>query len=122
MDWETSSTRTSIVAASRHVDSFGLTPEKHIMRNTNSKNVTTERKSESKTNARVEVTHDDIRCRAHEIFCDRNGSGGDHVADWLRAEQELTGASQRAPIADRSSALDEASDRPKNKLQLAASR
>jgi hypothetical protein len=36
-----------------------------------------------------EVTEQDIRARAYEIYLSRNGSEGDAYNDWLQAEQEL---------------------------------
>jgi hypothetical protein len=61
---------------------------------TNRKNGPTARRSDSQETAPLEITHDSIRCRAHEIFCNRNGGGGDHVTDWLQAERELNGESR----------------------------
>ncbi len=34
-------------------------------------------------------TEDEIRTRAYEIYCDRNGGPGSEVNDWLQAEIEL---------------------------------
>ena len=34
-------------------------------------------------------TEDEIRRRAYEIYCARNGDPGDDLGDWLRAECEL---------------------------------
>lgn len=34
-------------------------------------------------------TLEDIRRRAYEIYCDRNGRPGDALGDWLAAEAEL---------------------------------
>jgi hypothetical protein len=70
--------------------------------NTNRKSATTARQPAPEAAAPVEVTPEDIRCRAHEIFCSRNGVNGDQMSDWLQAEQELTGALGRqcATIAD----------------------
>jgi len=36
-----------------------------------------------------QITPDQIRVRAHEIFEARNGAPGNPVMDWLEAEQEL---------------------------------
>jgi len=33
--------------------------------------------------------HEEIRRRAYEIYLERNGSPGDELDDWLRAEREL---------------------------------
>jgi hypothetical protein len=38
---------------------------------------------------RKNLTIDDIRVRAYEIFVARAGAPGDEVADWLQAEREL---------------------------------
>lgn len=40
-----------------------------------------------KTN--VEISDEDIRKRAHEIFMERGGLPGSPEADWLKAEEEL---------------------------------
>ena len=58
------------------------------------KNGTTGRQSDPRETTPPEITHDAIRCRAYEIFCNRNGGGGDHVTDWLQAERELNGDSR----------------------------
>ena len=34
-------------------------------------------------------SREEIRCRAYEIYLERNGLGGDELDDWLRAEREL---------------------------------
>jgi hypothetical protein len=34
-------------------------------------------------------SHEEIRCRAYEIYLERNGLPGDALDDWLRAEREL---------------------------------
>ena len=34
-------------------------------------------------------TEDEIRNRAYEIYCARNGGPGDELSDWLKAEAEL---------------------------------
>jgi hypothetical protein len=34
-------------------------------------------------------SHEEIRCRAYEIYLERNGLPGDELDDWLRAEREL---------------------------------
>lgn len=40
---------------------------------------------------RVEPNHDQVRCRAYEIYTERCQSGGDGnaLADWCAAEREL---------------------------------
>ena len=40
-----------------------------------------------------EISEDDIRNRAHELYLRRGGSDGDPVADWLEAERDLRGRS-----------------------------
>ena len=37
-----------------------------------------------------ELTEDDVRVHAYFLSLQRNGHQGDPVADWLRAERELT--------------------------------
>jgi hypothetical protein len=37
----------------------------------------------------VELTVEEIRHRAHEIYVSRNGQTGDAIQDWLQAEHEL---------------------------------
>jgi hypothetical protein len=32
---------------------------------------------------------EEIRCRAYELYLERNGGFGDELDDWLRAEREL---------------------------------
>jgi hypothetical protein len=74
---------------------------------------------------RSEITPDRIRCRAYEIYCDRNegrGRGGDNVSDWLQAERELTGASPGAPIAHGSGKRHETYDRSEIKPQARGGR
>ena len=44
--------------------------------------------------AEREISHDDIRNRAHEIYLGRGGSEGDEVADWLEAEREVRNRSR----------------------------
>jgi len=41
------------------------------------------------TTPQNELTIDDIRVRAYEIFVARAGAPGDDVQDWLQAEREL---------------------------------
>ena len=54
---------------------------------------TRKRKSAAKTKATTppEVTHDDIRQRAEEIYHERlqNGREGNAESDWLEAERQL---------------------------------
>ena len=38
---------------------------------------------------RRQPTEDEIRPRAYELYCARNGGAGDEVDDWLKAEAEL---------------------------------
>jgi len=37
-------------------------------------------------------TEDEIRTRAYEIYCARNGGLGTEVDDWLKGEIEIKGA------------------------------
>ncbi len=39
-----------------------------------------------------EQEQEQIRTRAYEIYCERNGQPGNAVEDWVRAEQEIAGA------------------------------
>jgi hypothetical protein len=41
------------------------------------------------TSANHAPSHEEIRCRAYEIYLERNGLPGDELDDWLRAEREL---------------------------------
>ena len=77
------------------------------------KNGTTARQSALKATARIEATHDEICGRAYEIYCERcdRDEGGDHVSDWLQAEQELNGHAPSESIAERSSDRSEPHDR-----------
>jgi hypothetical protein len=43
--------------------------------------------------ARRQASHDDIARRAYALFQERGGQHGDDLADWLRAEAELTARS-----------------------------
>jgi hypothetical protein len=50
----------------------------------------------SATRSQLEATsenrtpsHEEIRCRAYEIYLERNDGFGDELDDWLRAEREL---------------------------------
>ena len=50
------------------------------------------------------ATHEEIRCRAHEIYrarCD-SGAAGDEVSDWIAAERELrAGGGETQPSTSR---------------------
>jgi hypothetical protein len=108
MGWSQSRTFSNDWPAARH-SNFSPNQKEHTMstiKPPHRKNGATSQQSVRKSTARADVTPNDIRCRAYEIYCDRcdkQGKGGDHVSDWLRAEQELTGASQGVPTANRSS-------------------
>ena len=41
---------------------------------------------------------DEIRVRAYEKYCARNGAPGDAVADWLEAEREMVDRSSPRPV------------------------
>ncbi len=56
--------------------------------------------------ARSTVTFEEIAARAYEIHL--SGSGGDELENWLRAEDELTAASEGKSSLDH---LDEAKER-----------
>jgi hypothetical protein len=67
------------------------------------RNGTSARQVAPKANAIVEAKPNLIRRRAYEIFLARNGGPGDHVSDWIQAEQELSGASHDTRVVVRSS-------------------
>jgi len=48
-------------------------------------------KQESVNPGKRQLTEEEIRSRAYEIYCARNGAFGDEVSDWLKAEAELKG-------------------------------
>ncbi|MBX3379079.1 MAG: DUF2934 domain-containing protein [Phycisphaeraceae bacterium] len=68
---------------------------------TKRKNGTSATQAAARVTAMVEATADHIRRRAYEIFLGRNGGPGDHVSDWVQAEQELNGASRVGPVVVR---------------------
>jgi hypothetical protein len=45
-----------------------------------------------------------IRQRAHELYQQRGGEGGDAVEDWLQAEREILGEG-RQPAQDRATVV-----------------
>ncbi len=82
---------------------------------TKCKNGATVHHTAPNVDGRVEITHDDIRCRAYEIYCkrcDTQGEGGDHFSDWLRAEQELNRAAIAASATDQFSGQHESRSQP----------
>ena len=48
-----------------------------------------EAKQQSVIGEKPQPTEDEIRKRAYEIYCARNGGPGSEVDDWLKAETEL---------------------------------
>ena len=53
--------------------------------------VTTRKKRKPAPNELVTMTPTEhVRVRAYYLSLERNGSAGDAIADWLRAERELT--------------------------------
>lgn len=72
---------------------------------TRGKNGASARQAASKTFTIDESKSDLIRRRAYEIFLARDGGPGDHVSDWLQAEQELNGASHDRDVVTRSRGL-----------------
>lgn len=48
-----------------------------------------EAKQESATKDKPQPTEDEIRKRAHEIYCARDDGPGSEMDDWLKAETEL---------------------------------
>ena len=69
---------------------------------TNRRSGTSAQPTAPKTAATAAAKPHLIRRRAYEIFLARNGGPGDHLSDWIQAEQELNSVSQIAPIAGRS--------------------
>lgn len=55
-----------------------------------------------KASAIIESKSDRIRRRAYEIFLARHEGPGDHVSDWLQAEQEVNGSSHDTDVVVRS--------------------
>ena len=47
-----------------------------------------------------DMSNEDVRRRAHEIYLSRGGADGDPVADWLEAEQEIRGRSAASRTPD----------------------
>jgi hypothetical protein len=70
---------------------------------TNKKNDTSARQAAPKASAVLEAKPDLIRRRAYEIFLGRNGGPGDHISDWIQAEQELSSTPRVAPVVVRTS-------------------
>jgi Protein of unknown function (DUF2934) len=48
-----------------------------------------EAKRQSVIEDQPQPTENEIRERAYEIYCGRNGGLGDELGDWLKAEAEL---------------------------------
>lgn len=48
-----------------------------------------EAKQQSVIEEKLQATEDEIRKRAYEIYCARNGGPGNEMEDWLKAETEL---------------------------------
>jgi hypothetical protein len=48
-----------------------------------------EAKQQSVIGENPQPTEEEIRVRAYEIYCARNGGLGSEVDDWLKAETEL---------------------------------
>ena len=46
-------------------------------------------KRQSVIGEKPQPTEEEIRNRAYEIYCARNGAAGDELGDWLKAESEL---------------------------------
>lgn len=72
---------------------------------TKSRNNSSVRPPSPKALASVESKSDRIRRRAYEIFLARQGGPGDHLSDWLQAEQESSGASHDTVVVVRSRGL-----------------
>ena len=54
-----------------------------------------------------DVSQEDVRNRAHEIYLRRGGADGDPVADWLEAEREVRGRSGAQQARDDRSETDQ---------------
>jgi len=44
----------------------------------------------------METTSEKIETRAHDLFVERNGNTGSQLEDWLKAEQEIGYAAEKA--------------------------
>lgn len=53
---------------------------------------TTRKPRAAKAPALMPPSDHEIRIRAYELYLERGGHAGDPLADWLRAESELTSA------------------------------
>lgn len=68
------------------------TGTKPATRKTTTKTTTTTRNAtvpKTRAAADIQLTADQIRQRAYEIYLRRNGGPGDQTSDWVQAEQEL---------------------------------
>jgi hypothetical protein len=48
-----------------------------------------------------ELAHEDIACRAFELYTQRQGEQGNDVDDWLQAEKELHQKPQNEQVSSR---------------------
>jgi hypothetical protein len=46
----------------------------------------------------AEAVAEEIRCRAYQLYEERGREDGHDLEDWLRAEDETTGRSERAAV------------------------
>jgi len=44
----------------------------------------------------MKPTSEEIEARAHDLFVKRNGNAGSQLEDWLKAEQEIGHAAEKA--------------------------
>ena len=69
----------------------------HMNKNTSGKKADkSKRRTEPRPSTFSAITPELIRCRAYEIFCARDGQGGDAVSDWLKAERDLSDGMSQA--------------------------
>ena len=61
-----------------------------------------EGKQQSVIGEKPQPTEDEIRKRAYEIYCARNGGPGSEVDDWLKAETESKKGVRRLGTPSRS--------------------
>ena len=97
MNKNTSSTQDNFAASESERK---MSTAMHMNKNTSGKRPDrTKRHTEPRSSTHSAITPELIRCRAYEIFCARDGQGGDNVSDWLQAEREL-GQAKSQPIRD----------------------
>jgi hypothetical protein len=50
-------------------------------------------------------THEEIELRAYQIYCERAGTTGTDVGDWLQAEREMTAKHKKTGRAAKAAAV-----------------